>query len=802
MKVDGALPSLIQGVSQQPPRERLPGQCTLQENWSSNPVDGLTRRPPTEFVANLLNEAVPGITRWEEFVAIDGEKYWAGVGPSKLRIWNLAGTEKTVTLSNPLTYLSGGPLSFETIDDRTYVVDRSVVTEMLNTLPLYSRGGGLIWLLGGQYGRVYRVSLAFTDAGNVPQTVTITFSTPNGGAAADSLQVATEYIATQLHTALTGNATFNASFGATRVSDVIYIRWSDVNRIDNFDLTVDDGDGGANIFCLTRDTPSSGRLPRYAPHRYVVKITGDASSAADDWYAQFLVADDIAGTTLGLGLGKDGIWRECTAPGEPPNWNLATMPHVLMQDSVTGNFTWMQGDWAPRQAGDDESNPPPSFLGRTLNDVMTFQGRLAMVSGPNVIMSRTDKHTNVWNQSATVSADDDPIDVQSTAKSYSTLQFLVAQNRDLIAFSDNAQFIIFGRTALTPRNASLVLSTSFEAELRAAPAPTGRNVFFAINYGSFTGVKEFYAEGIDDVNDSRPITQHISKYILGKVRSLASTTNFDNLVVLADGVLNAMYLYEYLWVDDQKAQSAWSTIKMSDTVLAVTFEENRMYALLQSGPSFPSGTRVYMIRMNLGLIEDDGVTYPIMLDSKVRLSAVTTTITMPYDTTNRQMTIVQGADCPHPGMTVEAVWAGTTATLKTDMLGGTVIVGERYMSRFRPTMPMVKDRSNVKVGTGKLNLKRFLVSLRRVGYLAARIISPYREDRVAEFEGRIFGDPQTIMGQPGIMDEVTFKVPVRDEADLCEVEFYTDNHTPASIMDIEWQGQYRKRGKRMLSGES
>lgn len=797
MKVDGALQSLIQGVSQQPPRERLPGQCALQENWSSNPVDGLIRRPPTEFIARLIDNAPAGILRWEPFVAIDGETYWAGVGAGVLRIWDLDGQEKTVTATDPLAYLTGGPIAFESIDDRTYVCDRSVVTDMLDTMPVYSMGGGLIWLLGGQYGRVFRVTLNFIDAALVPQTVSVTFSTPNGGAAADSLQVATEYIATQLHTALTGNATFNASFGATRVSDVIYIRWTDPNRIDDFDLTVDDGDGGANIFCMTRNTPAAERLPRYAPHRYVVKVTGSGSSAADDWYVQFLVADDLAAATLGLGLGKDGIWRECTAPNEPPHWDKTTMPHVLVQDPTTKNFTWVQGDWASRQAGDDESNPPPSFFGRTINDLMTFQGRLAMCSGPNVIMSRTNKHTNVFNRSATVGAEDDPIDIQSTAKSYSDLQYLIPQNRDLIAFSNNAQFIVFGRTSLNPRNASLVLTTSFEANLNAAPAPTGRNVFFAIDYGSFTGVKEFYAEGIDDVNDSRPITQHISKYILGQVRQLSSTTNFDNLIVLAEGNRKDAYLYEYLWVDDQKAQSAWSTMKFSDDVLACTFDENRLYMLLQRNAC------VYLVQMNLGLIEDAGINYPVMLDSKTRVDAVTTTVTVPWDVAGRDVVIVQGGGCPFPGLRVQAVsWAGNVATLELDMGGGSVYVGERYLSRFQPTMPIIKDRNGVKVGTGALNLRRLLVSLRRTGYLLARVLSKYRANRDTAFEGGVFGDPDTILGQPHVMEEYAMKVPVRDDASLCEVEFRTDSHLPASILDIEWQGQYRKRGKRMLSGEA
>ena len=95
MKVDGSLVSLIQGVSQQPPRDRLPGQCSVQENMTSDPVDGLGRRPPTEYVGDLfVNDA--GVTKWEEFVAPDGMKYIVGYGANKIRIWNLAASEKAI----------------------------------------------------------------------------------------------------------------------------------------------------------------------------------------------------------------------------------------------------------------------------------------------------------------------------------------------------------------------------------------------------------------------------------------------------------------------------------------------------------------------------------------------------------------------------------------------------------------------------------------------------------------------------------------------------------------------------------
>jgi hypothetical protein len=69
-KVDGSLKSLLQGVSQQPPRDRLPGQSTDQLNMSADPVTGLTRRPPTDLVGGLFSS--PDVRGFQEFETSDG----------------------------------------------------------------------------------------------------------------------------------------------------------------------------------------------------------------------------------------------------------------------------------------------------------------------------------------------------------------------------------------------------------------------------------------------------------------------------------------------------------------------------------------------------------------------------------------------------------------------------------------------------------------------------------------------------------------------------------------------------------
>lgn len=56
--INQALPNLIGGVSQQPDVSRFDGQCEEQENALSSVVDGLSKRPQTKHVAEILSTAI------------------------------------------------------------------------------------------------------------------------------------------------------------------------------------------------------------------------------------------------------------------------------------------------------------------------------------------------------------------------------------------------------------------------------------------------------------------------------------------------------------------------------------------------------------------------------------------------------------------------------------------------------------------------------------------------------------------------------------------------------------------------
>ena len=135
-----SVPDLLGGVSQSPPTHRLPNQCDLQENALSSVADGLTKRPPTEWVSELTSAAgsVNGTAihtinrdvneRYVTSIAVDA----AGLGT--IRVHGIDGTSYDV-VDNSNSYLDIGAgedpaekFDFVTISDVTYVLNKTKKT--------------------------------------------------------------------------------------------------------------------------------------------------------------------------------------------------------------------------------------------------------------------------------------------------------------------------------------------------------------------------------------------------------------------------------------------------------------------------------------------------------------------------------------------------------------------------------------------------------------------------------------------------------------------------------------------------
>ena len=304
-------------------------------------------------------------------------------------------------------------------------------------------------------------------------------------------------------------------------------------------------------------------------------------------------------------------------------------------------------------------------------------------------------------------------------------------------------------------------------------------------------IREYYNEAYIDTNNSRSITRHLPEYIKGNITLLTSSTAFDLLIIHTDNDLNTVYAYEFLWEDQTKKQSSLSTWIFRNPILYSFFRDDLLYIVTQNGLNFEFEVVTLDITANV-----PNVPYPIMLDGKIIFSTVHTSITNTLGSTDN-LIFVQGKGCPFPGLQAETTSiTSSTITFLHDMQGGTVIGGHKYLSRYQPTLPYIKDRDGVSVGTGKLVVREFLVQYIDTGYFAYSISSPFLDTFTDSFNARILDDPDNLIGEQPIIDGV-FSLPYREDVSKTTLEINSDSHLPFTINIIEWKGQYIKKGTRM-----
>ena len=225
---------LIGGVSQQPDQLRLPNQCSEQINFLSDPIDGLTRRPGTEFVGAITSAAngfdaqdtnntfthVIDQSPTQKYLLVIGE---AGGSASTIHLWNmLTGVEMLIRDSGG-TVLSGKshaylnytasaddlthPFAAVTISDHTFVLNKSLAAQMLSTSQTHNTGNynksalarGAVFVKSGAYNTEYTV--VATDQNG--HTRTIKLKSGSGTTTDTEYDIKTDTIAAMIHAGLT-----------------------------------------------------------------------------------------------------------------------------------------------------------------------------------------------------------------------------------------------------------------------------------------------------------------------------------------------------------------------------------------------------------------------------------------------------------------------------------------------------------------------------------------------------------------------------------------------------------------------
>lgn len=271
-----------------------------------------------------------------------------------------------------------------------------------------------------------------------------------------------------------------------------------------------------------------------------------------------------------------GFYEETYRPGTRTTFAAATMPHVLIREA-NGSFTFKEAEWATRKVGDEISVPPPSFVGKRINDAFFFRNRFGFLTEDTIVFSKAGQFFDFWPGTAKEVLDSDPIDVQVSSTKVSVMRYAEPFNTSLLIFGDTSQWVVTAQGALTPKTVAALPSTDFATSRKVRPVSLGQNIYFAAERGSWSSVWEYYVVQDVSQNSAQEVTQHVPRYIPSGLRQLVGSTAENMLVGLSSGEASSLFIYKYLWSDREKIQESWSRWTFSGNVVNVAWMGSVLY---------------------------------------------------------------------------------------------------------------------------------------------------------------------------------------------------------------------------------
>ena len=649
--VTKSIPNLINGVSQQPAALRLASQAETVINCIPSSVEGLKKRPPFYHQARMFTGTAGSTRPFSSIVDRDGSvQYLVYITDGDLKVFNLAGVEQTVSFPDGKTYLDitntsepANSFRIASIADHTFITNKEKTIAMDSaTSPTFAANTGVVFIRQAEYNTTYSVTL---NAGDHAETKK-DFTTPVIGQGSSSTAPSNKVVCDGLRDAINGDSTLGPEYTASTIDDYILKIVKDDGG--TFTIAVSDTIADMFIVGIKDEVEAIQQLPLKGINGQLLKIIGSSSTEADDYYVKFE-------TTNGGTSGK-GIWRETVAPNIIYKLDATTMPHTLIRNA-NGTFTFQKHTWGNRIAGDTTSAPNPPFVGEKIKNINVFRNRLVFLSDEYACLSAADDYTRFWRETVQTIIDSDPIFVSTGGTDINFLTSSMAFANTLLLFSPHGQFRLDTGSSglgapLTPATATITSMTKYDSIDLIDPIGVGRTVFFPINKGDFTGLREFY---LPDVTGSTPIsaevTASVPRYIPKNLVAIAASVSEETIVLVSKDEPTRLYIYKFLFADETKLQSAWSywEVKGAKSILSATILDSDLYIIVE----YADG--VYLEKASLRPeTVDAGTEIEVLLDRKTTEANCTfsvtnagglnaqTVITLPYPLANAGVTKLVG----------------------------------------------------------------------------------------------------------------------------------------------------------------
>ena len=542
------------------------------------------------------------------------------------------------------------------------------------------------------------------------------------------------------------------------------------------------------------------KLPLESFSGHVVRIL-NSDSAEDDYYVEFVAYD----TTLNRGR---GYWKETIGPNVVPGFNASTMPHALINTGPL-TFTFGEINWTNRLAGDDITNPQPSFVGKKINATFFYNNRFGVLSEDNVILGVANDAYNFFAKSALTQIDSDPIDVNVSSVRPVTLTDVLPAPQGLVIFSGTQQYLILATESgvLTPSQTLVRAVSNYEMDVNISPVDVGTTIAFLSKVSGYS--KLFYMQ-LQDV-DQNPTVVDISKIVLEWIpnsidRLVVSPQN--SLIALIDRQDSYIYLYRFYNNGEKNVMQAWTKWQLTGTIQDADILGNDMIVVSQHEDEYTLN-KITLDELPTGKVSitsgnscldmaarpfDPGTGNAVVYDS---INDVTKIYT-PYSLfTNVQGTILIADPNTDAGYSVKANPKSDTdgpyfeVAKDLTALENGMLIGYDY--NFEVTLPKFYFRRDAQTTdfTANLTISRVNVSVGRSGTTTFKTKLTNSKNWMDVKEVTAI-DSYQANSEP-VQPEYQFVVPIHQRNINFELQVTSNQPYPVSLVSMMWEGNYSPR---------
>jgi len=826
--VSQSIPNFLNGMSQQTPTQRGINQGEDQINLQNGLVDGLAKRPPLDYIATLDSSNIySNKTKFWSIQRDASNQYIVALFNGGIKVFDLAGNEKTVTIASGSSYLtSTNPrenFKLVNVADYTFIANTNTTVTEDSTTSAAKVEEFLIVCKLTNYGREYKVALKHPS---MAQELEVIFQLPTGNDAATDAKFrdtnkitdillkgtssthwdsAANGIGFKVVNTSTGSSVstsqglsnysgFTSHFTFEEFDSVIYGKPTDGNAA--YTITTSDGSGNTAMYAIRDEIQDFSKLPFYAKTGVIMKITGEEGDELSDYYVKF--------------SGKSGVWNETLAPATSLGVTNSTMPHALINNN-DGTFTFQELAWTDRVCGDADSNPNPTFIGRKINNLTYYKNRLGILSGENLVLTENASFFNYFATTSTQVLDTDPIDIAASGTQVNTLKNSVGFNESLLLFSDTAQYKLDSSgESISPTSAILNEVSSFEHDDKVTPVSAGKFAYFAQARTSGTAIREYFADDDTLTNDGMDITVSVGNLIPSNCYQIVSNTTEDTLIFLTSATgdtqtapfsgtasstdADTMYIYKYFFDGGEKVQNAWSKWTFTGAkIIGAMSLESFIYVLISEG------TTTKLVKIDLRNLKDATIGHGVYIDLKTSVTGTyasgtgLTTFTSPYGAKTGLIAVDRNNGNNYTATNT----AGSTYTIVGDHTD--LYIGVPYESKYTLSPQYVREntgRGLVAVTSGRYQIRNISFNFENSGFFQVEVTPTNRDKSTSIMNGYIIGTATSIIGQPAIATG-TLRVPVQSQNSEFTLDIKSSSHLPMYISGAEVEGYYHNRARRI-----